>query len=90
MHGIGKGITLKRLINSEDFVEVFNNRLATTEDVAIAGERGLVNLYSGNKKGDTLDQLRLQKFCKKSMFQHYLCSSSDIGSNICSRPVLQL
>ena len=41
---------------------MFNDRLATTEDIAIAA---LVNLYSGNKKGETLDQLRVQKFCQK-------------------------
>ena len=66
--GIGKGIALKQLRNSEDFniqAEVFNRRSVTTEEIAIAGERALVSLYSGSKKGNTLDQLRLQKFCQK-------------------------
>ena len=44
---------------------MFNRRSITTEEIAIAGERALVSLYSGSKKGDTLDQLRLQKFCQK-------------------------
>ena len=66
--GIGKGVALKQLRNNEDFniqAEVFNRRSVTTEEVAIAGEKALVCLYSGSKKGDTLDQLRLQKFCQK-------------------------
>ena len=66
--GIGKGVALKQLRNSENFniqAEVFNRRSVTTEEIAIAGERALVSLYSGSKKGDTLDQLRLQKFCQK-------------------------
>jgi len=33
--------------------------------LAVAGERALVSLYSGSKKGDRLDELRLQKFCQK-------------------------
>ena len=66
--GIGKGVALKQLRNSEDLniqAEVFNRRSVTTEEIAIAGERALVSLYSGSKKGNTLDQLRLQKFCQK-------------------------
>ena len=66
--GIGKGVALKQLRNSEDFniqAEVFNRRSATDEEITIAGERALVSLYTGSKKGDTLDQLRLQKFSQK-------------------------
>ena len=66
--GIGKGVALKQLRSSEDFnvqAEVFNNNLTTSEEIAVAGEAALVSLYSGSKKGDTLDQLRVQKFFQK-------------------------
>ena len=66
--GIGKGVALKQLRSSEDFnvqAEVFNNNLATSEEIAVAGEAALVSLYSGSKKRDTLDQLRVQKFFQK-------------------------
>ena len=66
--GIGKGAALKQLRSSENFhvqAEVFNGRSVTAEEIAYAGERALVSLYSGSREGDTLDQLRLQKFCQK-------------------------
>ena len=58
--GIGKGVALKQLINSEYFniqAEVFSRRSVSAEEVAAAGEKALVSLYSGNKKGDKLDDL---------------------------------
>ena len=66
--GIGKRVALKQLRSSEDFnvqAVVFNNNLATSEEIAIAGEAALVSLYSGSKTGDNLDQLRVQKFFQK-------------------------
>ena len=66
--GIGKGVALKQLRNSEYFnvqAEVFNRRSVSAEEIAVAGEKALVSLYSGSKKGDKLDKLRLQKFCQK-------------------------
>ena len=92
--GIGKGVALKQLRNSEDFniqAEVFNRRSVTTEEIAIAGESALVSLYSGSKKGDTLDQLRLQKFCQKvGSSSSYVATPSNIASDICSCPILLL
>ena len=66
--GIGKGVVLKLLKNDENFnvlAEVFNRRFVSPEEVATVGERALVNLYTGSKRTDTLDQLRLQKFSQK-------------------------
>lgn len=66
--GIGKGVALKQLKNNAIFcvhAEVLNKRGATAEEIAMAGESALVSLYSGSQTGDTLDQLRLQKFCQK-------------------------
>ena len=66
--GISKGVVLKLLKNDENFnvlAEVFNRRFVTPEEVATAEERALVNLYTGSKRTDTLDQLRLQKFSQK-------------------------
>ena len=66
--GIGKGVALKQLRSSEDFniqAEVFNRRSVTAEEIAKAGEKALVSLYNGNREEDTLDQLRLQRFCQK-------------------------
>ena len=45
--------------------EVFNRRSVSAEEIAVAGEKALVSLYSGSKKGDKLDELRLQKFFQK-------------------------
>ena len=59
--GIGKGVVLKQLRISISKQKCFNKRSVTTEEIAIAGERALLSLYSGSKKGDTLDQLRLLK-----------------------------
>ena len=66
--GIGKGAALKQLRSSEDFsiqAEVFNRRSVTAEEIAKAGEKALVSLYNGSREEDTLDQLRLQRFCQK-------------------------
>ena len=68
VYGIGKGVALKHLRNSEYFniqAEVFNRRSVSAEEIAVAGEKALVSLYSGSKKGDKLDELRLQKFSQK-------------------------
>ncbi len=51
MFGIGKGFALKQLRVSENFnvqAEVFNNKLATNEEIFIAGEAALVSLYNGS------------------------------------------
>lgn len=63
--GIGKGVALKQLRNSVDFnlqAQTFSNSMATPEEIGTAGEGAL---YSGSQNMDTLDQLRLQKFCQK-------------------------
>lgn len=59
LHGIGKGVALKKFINSPYFREqakVFDID-STTDAIATAGENALVCLYNG-KPGDSLDALR--------------------------------
>jgi len=59
-------VALKHLRNSEYFniqAEVFNRRSVSAEEIAVASVKALVSLYSGSKKGDKLDELRLWKFC---------------------------
>ena len=84
---IGKGAVLKQLRNSEDFsiqAEVFNNRLATAEEIATAGEKALVSFYSGSEGGDTLDQLRLQNSAKK-----YVLAPALFILRLCLQPLEQ-
>ena len=67
LHGLGKGLWLKRFTSSASFrdkAEQFCKKDATVDDVIDAGEAALVCLYSG-KEGENLDGLRYAKFCDK-------------------------
>ena len=67
LHGIGKGASLKKFIESDMFWEqakVFYEHLASKDDVAEAGETAMVILYNG-RSTDTLDSLRYHRFCEK-------------------------
>ena len=59
---------------------MFNNKLATTEDMAIGGERALVNLYSGGKKGDTLDHQKVHS-STTSVHSQTLYTSKQPGTS---------
>ena len=69
---------------------MFSRRSVSAEEIAVASKKALVSLYSRSKKGDKFDESRLQKFCLKSRFQHFLRTASDIGPNIVSSAILQL
>ena len=67
IYGIGKGASLKKFVNSEHFRQqalVFDNLASTVDEVKTAGENALVCLYGG-KPGQTLDQLRYQRYLEK-------------------------
>ena len=67
LHGLGKGLSLMRIISSALFrykADQFCKKDATVDDVIDAGEPVLVCLYSG-KEGDNLDGLRYAKCCDK-------------------------
>ena len=67
LHGLGKGLSLKRFTSSASFrdkAEQFCKKDETVDDVIDAGEAALVCLYSG-KEGENLDGLRYAKFCDK-------------------------
>jgi len=67
LHGIGKGVALKKIITDALFREqagVFNRPSVTKEDVILAGEKALVCLYNG-RSDESLDSLRYTRFCHK-------------------------
>ncbi|KAJ7383327.1 hypothetical protein OS493_028873 [Desmophyllum pertusum] len=66
LHGIGKGATLKKFVNSLYFREQAKvlNMSSTVDEIGAAVENALVSLYNG-KPGDRLDALRCQKYCEK-------------------------
>ena len=67
LFGIGKGTSLKRFKSSKHFqaqANVFNVANSTPNDIMVAGERALVELYNGNSK-ECLNSLRYRRFCEK-------------------------
>ena len=67
IHGIGKGLALKKITKGTQFqeqAEVFNNEGATKSDIIAAGEKALVCLYNG-RSDESLDSLRYSRFCQK-------------------------
>lgn len=67
LYSVGKSAALKKLNSSTYFsglLATFNTPGASKEDVMTAGENALVCLYNG-QPGETLDILRLQRFCQK-------------------------
>ena len=68
-YGIGKGLSLKIFQQNEHLqpqAAVFQNDLATSEEIASAGKHALVCLYKG-KEGEGLDALRYNTFCDKAV-----------------------
>ena len=67
LHGLGKGLSLIRIISSALFrykADQFCKKDATVDDVIDAGEAVLVCRYSG-KEGDNIDGMRYAKCCDK-------------------------
>ena len=68
LYGLGKGSGLKKVCNSGFFCEqatVFTEGISTYKsDIVVAGEKAVVCLYNGGE-GDSIDQLRYNKFCQK-------------------------
>ena len=66
IHGIGKGMALKRLITDKQFqlyAEVFHGSKDKTE-ILRAGEKAMITL-SGGHESEGLDLLRFRKFARK-------------------------
>jgi len=67
IHGMGKGLALKKALDSPHFIQqanVFMNPKSTQAEVVLAGHNALVSLCNG-KQGDTLNILRHRRFCEK-------------------------
>lgn len=68
LFGIGKGVALKKVMNSEHFrsqAEVFGRRGSTKQQVEEAGMKSVVCIYNG-ASDDTLDNLRYRRFFEKT------------------------
>ena len=67
LFGIGKGAILKKInVNSalQQAADVFYSTSSTAADIESAGEKAMVTVYNG-KKEDTLNALRLTRYCAK-------------------------
>lgn len=67
VHGLGKGIALKKVKSSAKFRElasVFYRHDAGKEEITVAGEKALLQLYNADSS-PTLDALRYTRFCQK-------------------------
>lgn len=67
VHGIGKGLALKKLQSSSQFRElagVFNGNNVLKDDVIAAGEKALLHLYNATST-ESLDALRYNRYCQR-------------------------
>ena len=68
LHGVGKHLVLKKLLNDSEFQKHAETFLCDadiqTNQIIAAGERAIVSLYNG-QKNDSLDKLRCQRFKEK-------------------------
>ena len=67
LHGIGKGVALKKLATDPLFyekAEAFNRPAATKEEIVLAGEKALLCLYNSKSPDENLDSLRYSRFCQ--------------------------
>ena len=98
VHGIGKGVPLKKLKSREEFCElagVFNRADATKEEIIAAGEKALLHLYNA-ESAESLNYLRYTRFCQKvatgnaSLQPENLPPTSSAASFHCLRVYLQV
>ena len=68
LHGVGKHLALKKLLNDSEFQKHAETFLYAadiqTNQIIAAGEREIVSLYNG-QKNDSLDKLKCQRFKEK-------------------------
>ena len=67
IHGVGKGVTLKKFKTNAQFLDqasIFNCTDAAKDVIITAGERALLCLYNSGTD-ECLDSLRYTKFCQK-------------------------
>jgi len=67
LYGFGKGVSLKKFKSSKHFqmqAKVFSAAESSPNDIMVAGEEALVDLYNGNPR-EGLDSLRYKCFSKK-------------------------
>jgi len=67
VHGLGKGIALKRFQKDANFrqqARIFLDKETTKQEVISAGEKALLMLYN-SKSENTLNALRYTRFCQK-------------------------
>ena len=68
LHGIGKGVALKKLATDPLFyeqAEASNRPAATKEELVLAGEKALLCPYNSKSPDENLDSLRYTRFCQK-------------------------
>ena len=65
------------------FMEL-DSSAAKKEDIMKAGEQTNISLSWGT--GESLDDLRLQVFHKKSLQKYILCSTAEFSTNLSSKP----
>ena len=68
LHGIGKGVALKKLATDLLFyeqAEAFNRPAATKEEIVLAGEKALLCLYNSKSPTENLNSLWYTRFCQK-------------------------
>ena len=76
LHGIGKGVALKKLATDPLFyeqAEAFNRPAATKEEIVLAGDEALLCLYNSKSPDENLDSLRYTRFCQKVAQEQPLC-----------------
>ena len=65
LFGIGKAAILKKFETNtvlQQSAKVFDDESAAPEEIAVAGEKALVEMYNG-KKNESLNALRKRKYC---------------------------
>ena len=83
--GIGESVTLKKVNQLEQYAEFFFDPESSKGNIASAGEKSIVAIYSG-ENGDNLDKLRYQKYCEKVVKRCCLCRSKNTTTYIkCSK-----
>ena len=67
LFGIGKAAILKKFKTNtvlQQSAKVFDDESAAPEEIAVAGEKALVEMYNG-KKNESLNALQKRKYCEK-------------------------
>ncbi|CAH3151809.1 unnamed protein product [Porites lobata] len=91
VHGIGKGIALKKAkINAQfrQLAGVFNRLYSSREDVIEAGEKALLSVFNAAST-ESLNSQRYIKYCKKSSHRQCMPATRESAPNIFSSQLSQ-